>query len=197
MKQANGWQISTVVTTVLSLTFSAFYLPAIAASTTPQGNRSSNSGQASLQGERSYKVAQAAIDNCRRVEAQGGLVVRQQPSPQGAVVGVVPNGRNVTIQNRGANGWVPITAPLSGYVSAVFLKSCQQNPLPPANCRQVSVRTGLNVRREPSVNSVIVGNLVNNQRVTIANSGANGWVPITAPIRGYVDASYLRGCSSL
>ncbi|WP_071884109.1 SH3 domain-containing protein [Allocoleopsis franciscana] len=53
---------------------------------------------------------------------RNGVYVRQSPSINSAVVGVVPNNRNVTIENKGANGWVPISDPLQGYVSAAYLE---------------------------------------------------------------------------
>lgn len=63
-------------------------------------------------------------NNCREVSARGSVYVRQDPSINSDIVGVVPTGRNVTIENRGANGWVPISVPRQGYVSAAYLTYC-------------------------------------------------------------------------
>ena len=62
-------------------------------------------------------------------------------------------------------------------------------------CRQVVATDGLNVRQSPSSSSPIVGSVANMQRVTIVNRGSKGWVPISAPVKGYVSVNYLKSCS--
>ncbi len=60
-------------------------------------------------------------------------------------------------------------------------------------CRRVVTKgTPLNVRSTPG--GRIIGKLRNGTRVTIVNRGANGWVPISAPMRGYVSSRYLTYC---
>ncbi|WP_226587993.1 SH3 domain-containing protein [Microseira wollei] len=51
--------------------------------------------------------------------------VHQAPSTDGESVGVVANGRRVTIANLGTDGWVPITVPLRGYVQSENLAYCR------------------------------------------------------------------------
>lgn len=212
------------VTTSLSLAVTAFSSLSIAASkATPQDTQPSVS-ETSLQKEDRYHLAQS--DNCRQVLASGGLQVRQQPSIGSTVIGVVENGKQVAIKNSGASGWVPIYAPLNGFVSAAFLRSCASTtpsptstpsptpspsptPTPPtptpsptsststptsSDCRRVLASGGLQVRQQPSIGSTVVGVVADGQNVTIKNSGASGWVPIAAPLQGYVSAAYLRYC---
>jgi uncharacterized protein YgiM (DUF1202 family) len=63
----------------------------------------------------------------------------------------------------------------------------------PSLCRRVATNgTPLNVRSTPG--GEIIGKLRNRTRVTIVNRGANGWVPISAPIEGYVSSRYLTYC---
>lgn len=45
-----------------------------------------------------------APDLCREVSARGGLLIRKEPSVNADIVGTVLNDRNVTIENRGADG---------------------------------------------------------------------------------------------
>lgn len=150
----------------------------------------------------------AQADTCRQVSsAAGGLNVRQSPSMDAEIVGVVANGRNVSIQSLGAEGWVPITAPLEGFVSARYLTGCDLAIAPPdadlpaeapttsSLCREVLPLNGLNVRSEPTVYSSRIGILPNETRVTIEGLGVNGWVPITEPIDGYVSARFIGACS--
>ncbi|WP_226587991.1 SH3 domain-containing protein [Microseira wollei] len=48
--------------------------------------------------------------------ARNGLNVRRQPTVNSEAIGIIRSGRTVTIQSLGENGWIPITAPLQGYV---------------------------------------------------------------------------------
>ncbi len=157
----------------------------------------------------------AQVDNCRQVTNRiSGLNVRQAPTLTADVIGVVPGGSNITLQNRGQSGWVPITAPFDGYVSAGYLIYCNpavrgtisDTPVvnaPVANapvaaasevCRQVIVRSGLNVRAEPTVYSTRVGSLPTGTNVTVVGSEVNNWLPISEPINGYVAARFLGDC---
>ena len=168
-------------------------------------------------GDRSPQLAPllAQADNCRQVTPNiSGLNVRQSPTLTAAVVGVVPGGDNVTLQNRGQNGWVPITEPFDGYVSASYLLYCNpavggtiseapaadapvvDAPVADASgvCRQVIVRSGLNVRAEPTVYSTRVGALPTGTNVVVAGSEVNDWLPISEPIDGYVAERFLGDC---
>ena len=144
-----------------------------------------------------YQLAQARnAYACRRVSRIGGINVRQQPSVNSRIVARVGNGFNVAIRNLGDNGWVKIAAPVNGYVAANYLTYCASAPPSPKNvCRKVTATGGLNVRRQPSINSRIVGRVANRRNVTIRNLGDNGWVKISAPLNGYVATNYLRYCS--
>jgi len=155
----------------------------------------------SFQNEGVYQLAQGS-DNCHQVAARNGLYVREDPTVYSGALGILPYGRNVTVvESKGANTvggnpgakWMPISAPLQGYVYAGFLSSCQESPAP-KNCREVSQKGSLYVRREPSINSSVVGVVPNGRNVTIENRGANGWVPISVPLQGYVSAANLTYC---
>jgi hypothetical protein len=63
------------------------------------------------------------------------------------------------------------------------------------NCRQVIARNGLNVRRQPTANSEAIGLIDSARNVTIESIGTDGWVAITVPLRGYVQAENLAYCS--
>ncbi|MBD2465497.1 SH3 domain-containing protein [Oscillatoria sp. FACHB-1407] len=146
-----------------------------------------------LLAQQEYQLAQIP-DNCRQVTASSGLYVRQEPTVYSQALGVIGSGRYVTIKNPGTNGWAPISAPLEGYVYTGFLGTCQETTPPPSNCRRVQADEELLVRQEPSVNGTVVGTVTDGRRVTIANLGVNGWVPITVPLVGYVSSDYLAYC---
>ena len=142
-------------------------------------------------------------DKCRQVTTQSqNLNIRS--APNGRIIDSVPNGTQVTIVNTGTDGWVPISAPREGYVFGQFLKLCGQattptTPTPPATpttskCRQIQSTGGIAVRQIASGNATVVGTLNNGTQVTIVNRGANGWVPISAPVNGFIPSAFLILC---
>jgi hypothetical protein len=69
----------------------------------------------------------AQSNQCRQVYPEEGLVVRSQPNPNSAVRGGVNQGQRVTLApnwriQRGPDGrnWLPISAPIAGYISNGF-----------------------------------------------------------------------------
>ena len=202
MKQMSNWSKFVVVSTLLLPALTTFVNPSLAVNTAMlDSSNSSTLERTSFPNDGVYQLAQAS-NNCRQVAARNGLYVREEPTVYSRALGIIPQGRNVTVvENPGADvvvgnpgvEWMPISAPLQGYVYAGFLSSCQSSP-PPKNCREVSRRGGLYVRQEPLSNSNVVGVVPNGRNVTIENRGANGWVPISAPLQGYVSATYLTYC---
>jgi hypothetical protein len=69
--------------------------------------------------------------NCRRTSVQVPIGVRREPSFDSDLVGVLLRGTRVSIENLGANGWVPISAPYQGYVYAGYLTECGPSPTVP------------------------------------------------------------------
>lgn len=142
-------------------------------------------------------LAQAG-NTCQKVLARSGLYVREQPTVTGRALGAIQYGRNVTVQPGGSTRlWTRISAPLSGYVWANWLGPCDAAAYaPPANCRLVVSGTGAVIRQTPSTEGMIVGQVARGRRVTIENRGANGWVPISAPLEGYISSADLTDCLS-
>ena len=200
MRQISNWQKSVTITTLILSALTAFVLPSTAASTaTTQEFQTKKI--TSFQNEGVYQLAQDS-DKCHEVAARNGLYVREDPTVYSRAFGILPYGRNVTVvESQGTNTvggnpgakWMPISAPMQGYVYAGFLSSCQESP-PPKNCREVSKRGGAYIRQEPSINSDVVGVVPNGRNVTIENRGADGWVPVSVPLQGYVSATYLTYC---
>lgn len=140
------------------------------------------------------QVAQAS-DTCRRISGTTALNVYQDPSSSSTALGVIEPGRNVTIEGSARNGWVAISAPLAGYMTASSLIPCSAPKASIDRCRKVSATGGLRIRQEPSTSAEVLGLVANGRNVTIQNRGDQGWVPIEVPLEGYVAADYLVYCS--
>ena len=152
-------------------------------------------------------VRLAQIESCRQVNSTiSGLNVRRAPSLSADVVGIVPGGDEVVLQDLGEGGWAPITTPVNGYVSTSYLTNCAPDIggtyadiTPPATtsqmCRQVMVRSGLNVRTEPTVYSNRITALPTGTNVLIEGPTlGETWVPIREPVDGYVASRFLGDC---
>lgn len=167
---------------------------ALAASTTLVQSNYSAALAETPRSESGYHLAQGA-DSCRQVIARNGLYVRQAPTVYSRAIGVIQYGRNVTIQPGGDQYWVPISAPLPGYVWANWLTPCDSAYQSPQNCRLVRASERVPIREAPSAESTILGTVAGGRRVTIENRGANGWVPISVPLEGYISSAYLSYCA--
>jgi uncharacterized protein YgiM (DUF1202 family) len=136
--------------------------------------------------------------NCRRVKTSDGAALNVRNAPGGNIIGTLPDRTLVTINNLGANGWVPISSPQTGYISASYLAQCTdpviEQPVLTSSCRRIAAKEGMPVRQNPSLNGAVLGTLIDGQEIVIVNRGANGWVPISSPINGYVLAVGLVMC---
>jgi hypothetical protein len=146
----------------------------------------------------------AQVDFCRQVfPGIGGLNVRESPALSADVVTVLPAGSNVTLDNLGEGGWVPISAPVEGYVSSRYLRNCAPTaqavpavggPTPEATCQAVIVSSGLNVRAQPTLFSNRLPALPTGTEVAVSGPVVNNWVPIEEPVVGYVAERFLGPC---
>jgi uncharacterized protein YgiM (DUF1202 family) len=195
MKQTNIWQRFLAVTalpSLMAITF-GFPIPAVRAAS-PQ-NSSPPAENELLSNENNVRLAQTS-GVCRQVSARGGLYVRAEPTIDSRVLGAVLYGRNVsvTVPDPQPESWVPVSAPIEGYMFSGYLVPCEPVDPDPANCRQVKAINGLVVREEPSIDAARVGIVPRGRNVTILNLGADGWVPIQVPLEGYVPANDLTYC---
>lgn len=185
------------LTTSLVLAATVFITPSFAVNAVNQGIESSTPARGLQNNQGEYLLARYP-STCRQVMARNGLFVLQKPTVDGPVVALLDYGTNVTIRDRGKNGWVPISSPVNGYILHTnFLASCQASQVgtpPELNfCRKVTADGGLVVRTAPSNNSARVGVVPNGQNVVVAR-GKNGWIPISSPVMGYAQSRYLAYC---
>lgn len=186
MKQQRDWHASSTLTMSLLLTATVFATPSVAMNPYERSSDQHNFSKNKILAQTSY--------SCHQVIAKRGLYVREKPTVYSNAVGVIAYRRNVEVAGGITNGWVPISAPLKGYVYADWIGSCQAASPPPSTCRRVVAQKGIPVQREPSSNSKTVGYISSGRRVILTGKGANGWVPISVPFKGYVPSDQLVYC---
>ena len=130
-------------------------------------------------------------DSCRRVNISDDSYLNVRLTPGGKIVGTLSDLDLVTMVERNEQGWVQISSPYNGYVYGDYLTQCntpivETEPEATSSCRQVAATDGLEVYQSPSLNAGFLGTVVDGQQVTIVNRGDDGWVPISAPVNGYV-----------
>lgn len=97
---------------------------AVATTTPSPKSQPSTSAGTSIENKTINQLAQVS-NNCRQVAAiGGGLYVRERPTVYSESVAVLSDGQTVMIENGGTKYWVPISAPVPGYVFRGFLTSC-------------------------------------------------------------------------
>ena len=185
MTQQRHRHVSSTLALSLLLTATVFTTPSVAM------NRSQLSNDRTFSTKKT--LAQTSY-SCHQVIARRGLYVREKPTVYSNTVGIIAFGRNFKIAGGLTNGWVPISAPLKGYVYSDWIGSCQAASPPPSSCRRVVSEKGIPVRREASSNSKTVGYVSSGRRVILTGQGTNGWVSISVPFKGYVPSDQLVYC---
>jgi len=179
--------------TVPLLTAAILATPMLSVSAIELRDNTSSSSNSTLAAEIGTQMAQRPY-SCNQVIAKRGLYVREKPTVYSKAVGIIAYGRNVEVAGGITNNWVPISAPLKGYVYANWIGNCQAKSPPPSSCRRVVSDRGIPARQEPSSDSKVVGYISSGRRVILTGRGANGWVPISIPFKGYVPSAQLVYC---
>jgi hypothetical protein len=154
-----------------------------------------------------------ADPNCRQTNRTVDIFAKPSVGADSSTLGILEPEARVTIASVGANGWVPVTAPLAGFVIARHLKPCaavstepaqpvfQQDPtllnLTPGSCRRAAL--GLVVRPRPEVGSEpLVGRLQEGMRATLTGESNMDdefrlWLRISAPYAGWISGGQEGG----
>lgn len=195
IKDKTCWKNHLIATTSFLLTTQVLTYPSFAIITNKSQTFQPSTQNTTLQDNQNKYLIARSSSNCRQVRTMNGLYVLNQPSITGSVVGFLDYGQDVTIRNRGKNGYVPISSPIRGYVLAEFLNSCKYvTPALRSFCRQPISDGGIVVRRKPSVNAARVGVIAKGRNITINSRGKRGWVQIVLPFGGYVQSKNLGYC---
>jgi uncharacterized protein YgiM (DUF1202 family) len=160
----------------------------------PQKNRSSTlTLRNPSNSQKEFQLAQKQ-DSCHQIIARSGVYVRTEPTVYSEAVGTISYGRSVEVTGDVVSDWIPISAPIPGYVYSDWVAACSAGTPPPKNCRRVVAERDIPVRQDSSSNSEIVGYIASGRRVILEGQEANGWMPIKVPLQGYVQLNQLADC---
>jgi hypothetical protein len=166
-------------------------------------NTISNSLRTSqFQPEGQILLAQAAGE-CRAANRKIDIFSQASVAPNSTTVRTLETNQTVTLAGGGSNGWVPVSAPATGYVIARYLKTCGTTPPPPpppGSCRRVIAPSeGLVIRAQPSSTASQVGGVALGELVRVTGQSSSEistgrrWAEITAPSRGWISSGRPEG----
>ena len=142
---------------------------------------------------------QAVVDsysNIGIVQVTGYLNMRKEPETGSHVVGKMPDGSACEIQKT-LDGWYFVNSGgIEGYVSADFVltgEEAKAKAMELVADRAVILTDNLNIRKEPSTESEVVGQCLEGERYEIL-SQTDGWYEIPG---GYISAEFAEKRFSL
>lgn len=129
MTPTNYWKRSTALTTVFGVITAILSVSTgAAAATTRQAVQSSTSGTLLPGNQGELELAQSFPNRCAAVVPPNGLYVRREPSVYSEAIGIVDYQSYLTTAEGGTETWVPISAPLKGYVWRAWVAPCHVVP---------------------------------------------------------------------
>lgn len=134
MKPIDLWKKSTTLTTVLgAITATLSFFAYAATGATRQAAQASALETLPLGNQNELQLAQSSPNHCAEVVPPSGLYVRQEPSVYSEAIGIVEYRSYLTTEAGGTEIWVPISAPIKGYVWRAWIAPCHVVPeVPPA-----------------------------------------------------------------
>ena len=111
----------------------------------------------------------------------GELNLRSSASTNANVLAVMPDGARVALTGRSSNGFLSVTYQgTSGWAYAVYLRTGDDNPVPPSSGATATVIDGaLNLRASASTAAAVVTVLPDGAVVTLAGQSSNGFSKVS------------------
>lgn len=149
--------------------------------------------ESAAEAERRSKI-QAVVDsysNLGIVQVSGYLNMRKNPESGSQVVGKLPDGSACEIRET-LDGWYHVSSGgIDGYVSADYVltgEEAREAAMELVTDRAIVQTDNLNIRKEPSTSSEVVGQCLEGERYEILGE-TDGWYQIP---EGYIYAEYAK-----
>ena len=201
MKKKSIWGMLVALLALMVYLVGGLNAPALALTPTTTTNSIQASELTTFDHQGHLLLAQAAGE-CRAANRKIDIFSQASVAPGSTTIRTLETNQTVTLTGGGSNGWVPVSAPVSGYVIARYLKSCGSTPPPPpqGSCRRViAPPEGLIIRSQPISSATQVGGVAVGATVRVTgqssseDSTGRNWVEITAPTRGWVSGGRPAG----
>lgn len=133
MKLIKQWKKSTTLTTLFWAATAALSVSAYATTTATRQASQSTALEALLPGDQRNLELTQSSNSCAEVVPPNGLYVRREPTVYSEAIGILEYRTNITAEAGGTEEWLPISAPVRGYVWRGWVAPCGAAPeMPPA-----------------------------------------------------------------
>jgi cell wall-associated NlpC family hydrolase len=173
------------------------------------GNNDTGDSAAAISGYEDQAAAASAADASREAEekqqiidsygklgiadVEGYLNIRQEPTENADIIGKLQGGAACTITDDSTEGWYQITSnDITGYVNASYMMTGSEAASRAEEEiaeRAVVTADAVNIRKEASTDSEVVGQALKGERYLVREPSADGWIGIDG---GYISADYAE-----
>jgi cell wall-associated NlpC family hydrolase len=147
--------------------------------------------QAAKEKDEKEKVVNS-YKNLGIIQVSGYLNVRKAPGTEEDVIGKLQGDSACDILENTESGWCKISSGgIEGYINSEFVltgEDAKKKAMDLVKLRAIVQTDSMNIRKEPSTSSDVVGQALSNERYEVLGQ-TEGWVQIPA---GYLSADYVK-----
>lgn len=153
--------------------------------------KAESEAQAAKEKEEKEKVVNS-YKNLGIIQVSGYLNVRKAPSTDEDVIGKLQGDSACDILENTESGWSKISSGgIEGYINSEYVLSgedAKKKALELVKLRAIVQTDSMNIRKEPSTSSDVVGQALSNERYEVLGQ-TDGWIQVPA---GYLSADYVK-----
>jgi cell wall-associated NlpC family hydrolase len=147
--------------------------------------------QAAKEKDEKEKVVNS-YKNLGIIQVSGYLNVRKAPGTEEDVIGKLQGDSACDILENTESGWCKISSGgIEGYINSEFVltgEDAKKKAMDLVKLRAIVQTDSMNIRKEPSTSSDVVGQALSNERYEVLGQ-TEGWIQIPA---GYLSADYVK-----
>jgi len=153
--------------------------------------KAESEAQAAKEKEEKEKVVNS-YKNLGIIQVSGYLNVRKAPSTDEDVIGKLQGDSACDILENTESGWSKISSGgIEGYINSEYVLSgedAKKKAMDLVKLRAIVQTDSMNIRKEPSTSSDVVGQALSNERYEVLGQ-TDGWIQVPA---GYLSADYVK-----
>ncbi|MBW4846162.1 MAG: SH3 domain-containing protein [Lachnospiraceae bacterium] len=153
--------------------------------------KAESEAQAAKEKEEKEKVVNS-YKNLGIIQVSGYLNVRKAPSTDEDVIGKLQGDSACDILENTESGWSKISSGgIEGYINSEYVLSgedAKKKAMDLVKLRAIVQTDSMNIRKEPSTSSDVVGQALSNERYEVLGQ-TDGWIQVPS---GYLSADYVK-----
>ncbi len=153
--------------------------------------KAESEAQAVKEKEEKEKVVNS-YKNLGIIQVSGYLNVRKAPSTDEDVIGKLQGDSACDILENTESGWSKISSGgIEGYINSEYVltgEDAKKKAMDLVKLRAIVQTDSMNIRKEPSTSSDVVGQALSNERYEVLGQ-TDGWIQVPA---GYLSADYVK-----